>query len=74
MSTNSTKPLSIFLWNANGILQRLNELQIILNEKKIEIALISKTHLAKSSTLKIYGYEIIRADHPDGTAHMAELL
>jgi hypothetical protein len=23
----------------------------------------------KSSTLKIYGYEIIRADHSDGTAH-----
>lgn len=23
----------------------------------------------KSSTLKFYGYEIIRADHPDGTAH-----
>jgi hypothetical protein len=37
--------------------------------KKIEIALISETHLVKSSTLKISGYEIIRADHPDGTAH-----
>jgi hypothetical protein len=69
MSTNNIKPLTIFLWNANGILQHLNELQIVLNEKKIEIALISETHLTKSSLLKIYGYEIIRADHPDGTAH-----
>lgn len=69
MSTYNTKPLTIFLQNANGILQHRNELQIILNEKKIEIALFSETHLTKSSILKIYGYEIIRADHPDGTAH-----
>ncbi|KAL4127024.1 hypothetical protein QTP88_011222 [Uroleucon formosanum] len=32
-------------------------------------SLISETHLVKSSTLKIHGYDIIRADHPDGTAH-----
>ncbi|KAL4120060.1 hypothetical protein QTP88_012803 [Uroleucon formosanum] len=69
MATNSTKPLTIFLWNANGIFQNLNELQIVLNEKKIKIALISETHLVKSSTYKIHGYEIIKADHPDGTAH-----
>jgi hypothetical protein len=69
MSTNNTKPLTIFLWNANGILQHLNELQIVLYEKKIEIALISETYLTKSAVLKIYGYEIIRTDHPDGTAH-----
>jgi hypothetical protein len=55
MSINNIKPLTIFLWNANGIFQHLNELQIVLNEKKIEIALISETHLTKSSTPKIFG-------------------
>ena len=69
MPINKTKPLTILLWNANGILQHLNELEIVLNEKKIEIALITETHLKKSSILKIFGYEIIRADHPDETAH-----
>lgn len=69
MPTNNLQPLSIFLWNANGILQNLNELQLVLNEKKIVIALISETHLTKTSSLKIFGYNIIRADHPDGTAH-----
>lgn len=69
MSINKTKPLTILLWNANGIFQHLNELQIVLNEEKIEIALITETHLKKSSILNIFGYEIIRADHPDETAH-----
>lgn len=59
MPINKTKPLTILLWNANGILQHLNELQIVLNEKNIEIALITETHLKKSSILKIFGYEII---------------
>jgi len=45
MSTNNLHPLFIFLWNANGILQHLNELQVVLNEKKITITLISETHL-----------------------------
>ncbi|KAL4132471.1 hypothetical protein QTP88_009614 [Uroleucon formosanum] len=69
MPTNNLQPLSIFLWNSNGILQHLNELQAVFNEKKVTIALISETHLTKTSTLKIPGFDIIRADHPDGTAH-----
>lgn len=47
----------------------LNELQLVLNEKKVVISLISETHLIKTSLLKIFGYDFIRADHPDGTAH-----
>lgn len=69
MSTNNAQPLTIFLWNANGITQHLNELQLVLNEKKVQIALITETHLTKASSLKIFGYDMVRADHPDGTAH-----
>jgi len=69
MSTNNAQPLTIFLWNANGITQHLNELQLVLIEKKVQIALITETHLTKASSLKIFGYDIVRADHPDGTAH-----
>lgn len=69
MPTNNLQTLSILLWNANGISQHLNELQLVLAEKKVEIALITETHLTKTSSLKLFGYDIIRADHPDGTAH-----
>jgi len=57
------------LWNAIGTLQHKNNLQIILEKKKINIVLLSETHLTKNSNFKITGYEIIRADHIDGTAH-----
>jgi len=73
MPTNNLQPLSIFLWNANGIVHHLNELQAVLNEKKITIALISET-LTKTSTLKIPGLDIIRANHLDGTAHGGDAL
>ena len=69
MPTNNLQLLSIFLQNANDILQHLDELQEVLNEKKIVTALISETRLTKTSTLKIFEFDIIRVDHPDGTAH-----
>lgn len=31
--------------------------------------MISETHLTNNSAFKIFGYNILRADHPDGTAH-----
>jgi len=47
MSTdkNQTPPLSILLWNANGLTHNKNELQHLLYDKKINIALITETHL-----------------------------
>ena len=64
-----TKPITILLWNANGILNNTNELQISLIENQVDIAMISETHLTNNSAFKIFGYNILRADHPDGTAH-----
>lgn len=66
---NKTPPLSILLWNANGITQNKNELQCLLQEKNINIALITETHLTPNKHFNIPGYIIYRTDHPDGTAH-----
>lgn len=73
MSINNNQSLNIFLLNANGIIQHVNVLQIVLNKKTL-IAFISETHLTKSSTLKIFGYETIIADHPNRTAHSGAAL
>jgi len=51
MPTNNDQPLTIFLWNTNGITQHLNELQLVLIEKKVKIALISETHLTNLTHL-----------------------
>jgi len=65
-----TKPINILLWNANGILNNINELQLIsLIENQVDIAMIYETHLTNNSAFKIFGYNILRADHPDRTAH-----
>jgi len=66
---NSTHPLTILLWNANGILKNINELQITLIDKTIDIAMISETYLTHKNFLNIHSYETLRADHPDGSAH-----
>uniref|UniRef100_A0A2S2PG82 RNA-directed DNA polymerase from mobile element jockey n=1 Tax=Schizaphis graminum TaxID=13262 RepID=A0A2S2PG82_SCHGA len=64
-----TKSITILLWNANGILNNINELQISLIENQVDIAMISETHLTNNSAFKIFGYNILRAYQPDGTTH-----
>jgi hypothetical protein len=53
---NQTPPLSILLWNANGITHNKNELQHLLFDKKINIALITETHLTPKKHFNIPGY------------------
>lgn len=69
MHSVSDKLLTIFLWNANGISKHKNDLQIVLEEKKIDTVFISEKHLSYNSYSKITDKEIILANHPDGTAH-----
>lgn len=61
--------MSVILWNANGLNQHRTELDIYLHEKRIDIALITETHLTPQSKFYIHGYKIYRTDHPDGTSH-----
>jgi exonuclease III len=44
-------------------------LEILLNDRRIDVALITETHLTPNSTLNMKGYSSYRSDHPDGTAH-----
>lgn len=64
-----TKPITILFWDANFILNNINDLQISLIENQVDIAMISETHLTNNSAFKIFSYNILRADHPDDTAH-----
>lgn len=62
-------PLTILLWNANGLIHQKNELQTFLSQNHIDILLISEGHLTINSSCKIPGYLTYHCDHPDGTAH-----
>jgi exonuclease III len=59
----------ILLWNANGIHNHIAELSLVLHEKRMDIALISETHLTNRTKIHIPDYTILRSNHPDGTAH-----
>lgn len=60
--------LRIMEWNANGLLQHKDELQIILNTQKIDICLISETHFTKETYIKFCNYITYHTLHPANTA------
>lgn len=61
--------LRIAVWNANGLTNKLNEMEFFMKEKYIDIFLISETHLTTRSYVNIRGYDFIYTNHPDGKAH-----
>lgn len=58
----------IFTWNANGLLSKIDELEILLQNEKIDICLISETHLKKDCDVKIKGFYAYHAFHPSDRA------
>lgn len=66
-STNAS--LLILQFNANGLRNHINELQIILHTKRIDIVIITETYFKKSSYFYIPGYKLINTNHTDNTAH-----
>jgi len=69
MSSYTSNSLLILLFNSNGLKNYSNELQLVLQEKRIDIALISETHFTKYSHIPILGYQLLKTNHPDNSAH-----
>lgn len=71
MQTNNftSNSLLILTWNSNGLIHRKNELMATLQNNRIDVALISETHLTNATQMNIPGYHVIKSNHPDGTAH-----
>jgi len=63
---NST--LKIMSWNANGLLQHQQELQVVLETEKVDVCLISETHFTKQSFIKFRGYKVYHTIHPANSA------
>lgn len=61
--------LRIAVWNANGLVNHLEELKVFLSSNNIDICLVSETHFTSKSYFKIHGYDFVNCDHPDGKAH-----
>ena len=61
----AARDLRIVCWNADGLLQRQDELKYYLEHEKIDICLISETHFNNQSYLKLNGYKVYHTVHPN---------
>ncbi len=61
--------LRLAVWNANGISQRKNEIQTFLIQRKIDLMLISETHLTTKNCCYIKNYVVYDTKHPNNKGH-----
>ena len=61
--------LKIATWNANGLCQHAQEINLFLQTFQLDILLVSETHFTESSHMKIPNYNINHTTHPDETVN-----
>ena len=67
MSRVLKRDLSILSWNANGLANKIQELQELLARLKPDLVLLNETHLTPANRLRLANYVCYRNDRP-GTA------
>lgn len=55
-------PLTILNWNANGLLQKGDELKSFILEHNIDVCIITETHTKPGQSFKMANYNIYRCD------------
>jgi exonuclease III len=60
---------NVAAWNANGLFQRIKEVEVFLNTQKIDILLVSETRFTEQNYVNIPNYITHATNHPDARAH-----
>lgn len=60
--------LKIMLWNSNGLQKHIKSLQLVLQQRNIDICLISETHFTRETYVNIKNYQIYHTIHPQNRA------
>lgn len=55
-------PLTLTIWNANGLTQKFEEFKDFMEENDIDIGLVSETHAKPCHKLKIQNYDTYKTD------------
>lgn len=63
------KFLRIAAWNINGLPPNKHEVELFITHNKIDILLISESHMTDEKAIVIKGCNIYYTNHPDGTSH-----
>lgn len=53
--------LRFALWNANGLGQHRNEVEMFLKNNQLDMLLVSETHFNERSYFQIPGFNVIKA-------------
>jgi hypothetical protein len=61
--------LRVATWNINGLSPNKHDIEILLQEHKLDIILVSETHCTAASNIKFQNCKAYLTNHPDGTAH-----
>ena len=73
-NNSKTHTVNILQWNAQSLRPKLTEFELLLNQEKIHIAIVSETWLDPNSYLRISGYQIYRLDRSDGYGGVAVII
>lgn len=63
------KFLRIAAWNVNGMSPNRQEIELFIKNNRIDVLLISETHMTNNKIILMKGYQIYYTNHPDGTSH-----
>jgi exonuclease III len=66
MAARIHRPLKVIAFNANGISRQRYEFSKQLQDQKVDVALLSETHLKRHERFGIPNYTIYRTDHFPG--------
>lgn len=58
--------LRIASWNAAGLRNKLSDLKAFISQHKIDIMIVTETHLVNTDNIKINGFYEYIANHPSG--------
>lgn len=64
----SDKRFQIAIWNANGLINHVQELKTFIVTHNLDIILISEAHMTEKSYIKIPHYTVYHTEHPQGRA------
>lgn len=61
---NAASEVKLLMWNACSIRHKVDELLDLVNNLRIDIILLSETHLDENTRLRVPGFDIHRNDRP----------
>ncbi|KAJ8724709.1 hypothetical protein PYW07_015667 [Mythimna separata] len=61
--------LRVLYWNARGLKSKVAPLHLLLKDQKIDVALISETHLGPADKIRFPGYYLYREDEKSAVGY-----